>query len=73
MELNTDIISINVDLTYINTSSTKAILNIIGKVNAAVKSKVKVSWIYEIEDDDMYMAGKEFEKLSKLKFDFIEK
>ena len=73
LELNTDTISINVDLTYINTSSTKAILNIISKVNAAAKSKINISWIYEIEDDDMYVAGKDFEKLSKLKFDFIEK
>jgi hypothetical protein len=73
LELNTEIISINVDLTYINTSSTKAILNIIGKINAAAKSRVKVSWIYEIEDAEMYEAGREFEKLSNLKFDFIEK
>jgi hypothetical protein len=66
-------ISINVDLKYINTSSTKSILNIITKISALAKSNVSVAWIYEIEDDDMYSTGEDLEKLSKVKFDFIEK
>jgi len=73
LETATEPISINVDLKYINTSSTKSILNIITKIGALSKSTVNVAWIYEIEDDDMYSTGEDLEKLSKLKFDFIEK
>lgn len=69
----TEQIMINVDLKYINTSSTKSILNIITKIGALSKSTVNVAWIYEIEDDDMQATGEDLEKLSKLKFDFIEK
>lgn len=71
--INSDSISINVDLKYINTSSTKSILNIITKVSSLAKSNVKVAWMYEIEDDDMLATGEDIEKMSNLKFDFIEK
>ena len=71
--INSDSISINVDLKYINTSSTKSILNIITKISSLAKSTVKVAWVYEIEDDDMYATGEDLQKMSNLKFDFIEK
>jgi len=69
----TEKITINVDLKYINTSSTKAILEIITKVGALSKSNVNVAWIYEIEDTDMHETGEDLESITNLKFDFIEK
>lgn len=69
----TDLITINIDLKYINTSSTRSVLNIITKVQALSKSKIQVAWMYEVEDTDMCEIGQDFEQITKLKFDFIEK
>lgn len=66
-------VSIAVDLKYINTSSTKLILIIIKKINTLAKSTIKVAWLYEIDDEDMYETGVDIEKLSDMKFEFIEK
>ena len=35
--------------------------------------KVDVTWFYEADDEDMYDAGLDYEELSKLKFNFVEK
>lgn len=70
---STNKISINVDLKYINTSSIKFILNIITKVQALSKSEVNVAWMYEIEDEDMHETGEDLERLTQIKFNFIEK
>jgi hypothetical protein len=70
---STEKITINVDLKYINTSSIKYILNIITKVQALSKSEVNVAWLYEMEDEDMHETGEDLERLTQIKFDFIEK
>lgn len=69
----TELITINIDLKYINTSSTRSVLNIITKVQALSKSKIQVAWMYEVEDTDMCEIGQDFKQITKLKFDFIEK
>jgi len=69
----TEEITINVDLKYINTATTRAILDIITKVRALSKSTVNVNWMYEIEDADMFETGEDLESITNLKFDFIEK
>jgi hypothetical protein len=66
-------ISLTVDLKYINTSSTKSILNIIKKISTLAKGTISVSWLYEIDDDDMFETGEDLEKLSEIKFEFVEK
>jgi len=73
LETPSETITINVDLYYINTSSTKSILNIITKIQALSKSTINVSWIYEIDDDDMYSIGEDLAKLTNIKFDFVER
>lgn len=73
LETNTKPLLIDINLKYINTSSTKIILNIINKVSTASKSTIKVRWIYEIDDEDMFATGEDIEKLTKLKFDFVRK
>ncbi len=69
----TEEITINVDLKYINTATTRAILDIITKVRALSKSTVNVAWMYEVEDADMFETGEDLESITNLKFDFIEK
>jgi hypothetical protein len=66
-------ISLTVDLKYINTSSTKSILNIVKKINTLGKGTIRVFWLYEIDDDDMIEIGEDLEKLSEIKFEFVEK
>lgn len=73
LAVNTKPLIIEVHLKYINTSSTKIILNIINKLNAAAKNGLKVKWIYEMDDEDMLATGEDIQKLIKLKFDFVKK
>jgi hypothetical protein len=73
LEIKVIPVSIAVDLKYINTTSTKLILSIIKKINTLAKGTIKVAWLYEIDDEDMYETGEDIEKLSDLKFEFVEK
>lgn len=66
-------IKLDVALNYINTMSTKAILNLITKINSSSKNTVNVSWIYEIDDQDMQEMGEDLQNITQLKFDFIER
>jgi hypothetical protein len=66
-------VSLDIELNYINTSSTKSLLNMIIQVSALTRSTVKVNWFCEIDDDDMMSVGEDIEKLSKVKFDFVIK
>lgn len=66
-------IQLNVALNYINTMSTKAILNLITKINSSSKNTVNVSWIYEIDDQDMQEMGEDLQNITQLKFDFVER
>lgn len=61
---------LDVYLVYINTSSTKIILKLMNLINAVSKSELKVTWKYQIDDDEMLELGKDFEKITKHSFDF---
>lgn len=67
---NYEPVYLSINLTYINTSSIKSLLQIITKVSALSKNEVKVNWIHEIDDDDMVSVGEDLSRLSSLKFDF---
>lgn len=59
---------------YFNSTSAKFIMNllqIIKKIDAAKKHKVKIEWYYDEMDEDMMDAGKEFCEAAELEFDFI--
>lgn len=66
-------INFSIRLDYINTSSEKQIYLIfmILKENANVKD-IKVNWHFEEGDEDCYDAGREFESLIKLPFNYHE-
>lgn len=66
-------ISISLDLKYINTNSIKFILTLIKKIKNNPKVSINITWLYEIDDEDMYDTGSDIEKLTNIKFEFVEK
>jgi SiaC family regulatory phosphoprotein len=69
---NNKTISLNISLIYVNTSSTKVLLNIITLVNSFAKSDIKVLWEYQFDDDEMITLGERLQELTKVKFEFKE-
>lgn len=64
---------VSVNLTYFNTSSSKAILDILTKFDElALKDlPVSVTWHYPEMDDDLLATGKEFKSMLKMPFNFV--
>ncbi len=65
---------IRVQLEYFNTSSSKCLLDLFRKLEATAvsgNSKVKVSWYYEADDEDMMEAGDDYQALVKIPFELI--
>ena len=67
--------TLSIKLDYFNSSSYKALLNIMMKLEQAKtnSSKVFVEWHYSPKDKDMKEAGEEFEELVELPFVFVER
>jgi hypothetical protein len=66
-------ISLTLNLTYLNTSSTIAMLEIL-KTFAKFKESnnpLKVFWYYEQYDEDMKLAGEDIASISELEFEYI--
>jgi len=64
-----------VQLEYFNTSSSKCLLDLFRKLESAAvsgASKVKVSWFYEADDEDMMEAGDDYQALVKIPFELIK-
>ena len=72
LDQNSSHVSLNVCLVYINTSSTKAILNLLNLINTVAKSDLKVVWEYQIDDEEMLEIGEDLQKLTKKTFTFKE-
>lgn len=66
-------VNLTIDLNYVNTSSIKILLEIIQGVTGNFKSKAKINWIYELEDEDMLEVGEDLEMVSEFKFNFQPK
>jgi len=67
--------SINLKFEYINTSSSKFILNVLEILNKAYDKKennMNITWSYEIGDDDMYELGKFIESMIEIPMNYIE-
>ena len=60
-------------LDYCNSSSTKAIADVMEVLEDHSKNggKVEVQWFYMEDDDDMLDVGKEFQEIIKIPFTFI--
>jgi len=66
---------LTLDLDYCNSSSTKAIADVLEVLEDYYKAggKVEVRWMYMEDDDDMLDVGKEFQEIIKVPFAFIAK
>ncbi len=72
---NVEELSVDFSLEYINTASSQRLLRILSIFRDMAENgkKIKIAWYYEDGDDDMLNEGKQYEQISKIKFDFIVK
>ncbi|MFO8236137.1 MAG: DUF1987 domain-containing protein [Bacteroidales bacterium] len=66
--------TVNVQLEYFNTSSSKCILDIFKKLETIKKARneVVINWYYEEDDEDMLEAGEDYESIIRIPFKMIE-
>lgn len=65
--------TVEVRLEYMNTSSSKQLLNILKTVAGNPHfNSIYVKWYYEEDDEDMLDLGKDYESLIHIPFDFYE-
>lgn len=64
---------VNIRLSYFNSSSSKAILDMLTMLESIAISgqKIEVIWHYLDLDEDMLSTGKEFEAMLKIPFSFL--
>jgi hypothetical protein len=60
-------------LDYFNTGSSKCILKILSIITDKLEdtSLIKITWITEVDDEELLESGKIFEEMSGLNFEFI--
>ena len=66
--------TVNVQLEYFNTSSTKCILDVFKKLEAIHTGgkEVIINWYYEEDDEDMLEAGEDYESIIRVPFKMIQ-
>ena len=69
-----DLTTVNIQLEYFNTSSSKCILDVFKKLEAIKKARneVIINWYYEEDDEDMLEAGEDYESIIRIPFKMIE-
>lgn len=72
-EVSMEMLSMDIKLEYLNTSSTKQLFNLIylAQSNPGIKA-MQINWYYEIDDEDTLELGKEIESLLNVTFNFCE-
>ena len=72
-EVQAENLTIDVQLEYTNTSSSKQVFNLLkfAKENKW-KKNILVKWYYNENDEDGYELGKEFESMLEIPFEFFE-
>ena len=73
-ELNSENVDIQVQLEYVNTSSSKRIIELLKRIDNNSKVKhVKMNWYYEIDDPDMLEFGEVIQhNLRRTKTNYVE-
>lgn len=76
-QLGNETLTINIELIYFNSSSSKMLLDLFDKLEEQVSEKNKsivVNWIYDAENDTAQEYGEEFkEDLEALIFNLVQK
>ncbi len=70
LKANNKKILLEISLGYVNSSSSKQILNLITLLSNSGATKVKVIWFYEFEDSDLLELGENLQQLTKNEFQF---
>lgn len=70
---NESLFTLNLKLTYFNTSSSKCLLDLIARLEDrhGVKPDVQVKWFHQSEDEDMMESGHEFADGLNLPFTLV--
>lgn len=64
--------TINIKLYYYNTASSKQIIKLFGIfTDSSLKNQIKIIWHYDEEDTDMLKAGKKYERLTNIDFEYV--
>ena len=65
--------TVNVQLEYFNTSSSKCILDVFKKLESIHKggSEVTINWHYEEDDEDMLEAGEDYQAIISVPFTMV--
>ncbi len=65
--------TLNMQLEYFNTSSSKVLLNLFKRLAELSESgaTVEVKWYYAEDDEDMMEAGEDFRQIVKLPFELV--
>ena len=65
-------IHLRIELEFFNISSSKRILFMMYKLNEFVENgeKVKITWVYRENDDDMFEVGQDYSFMVSIPFDF---
>ncbi|MEA3445952.1 MAG: DUF1987 domain-containing protein [Bacteroidota bacterium] len=64
--------TVDIQLEYFNTSSSKCILDIFKKLERLNNANVSINWHYESDDEDMIEAGEDYQSLIDIPFNMIE-
>lgn len=64
--------SVDIQLEYFNTSSSKCILDLFKKLEEVSNSNVAINWYYEEDDEDMLEAGVDYDAIINIPFKMIE-
>ncbi len=67
--------SVNIQLEYFNTSSSKCILDVFKKLENIHKggnSQVVINWHYEEDDEDMLEAGEDYQAIINVPFKMVQ-
>jgi hypothetical protein len=70
---NGGVLTVNFQLEYFNTSSSKCILEILKSLTALQKTgiQVTINWYYEEDDDDMQASGENYQEITNISFNMI--
>lgn len=66
--------TVNLELEYFNTTSSKCILSLLKKLESSRDSTkaVIVNWYYEKDDEDERETGEFYQRMTELSFNYIE-
>lgn len=65
-----NLLIITCEFEYINTSSSKALYNILMKAGKSLKNNISIIWGYEEDDDDMLEQGHDFSSALGIEFEY---